>query len=324
MVRIMCELSWTSHSRRDTPFFPYASTAMKKRRRLSTGGGSRLVACPACGKTQHQLLLNDHLEACVGRELLPQQLALPQLPPAPPPQLLLSETPPPQLLLSETLHPRDIGADMPLTPPPPPPPPPPPLSADGATALVHCPVCCKQLRNDEVFTHLDVCTGSSGGSSSSDNSSTVATTSAGSAAAAGSAAGDDADVIVRCPVCDFRCLMSALNDHLDNDCPADEGGAGGEDGQGAAASSAAAGTAPDTTRFDRLAAEMKCSLCFDLFDDPHSLPCQHSFCRECIIACFKATSNMACPLCKAPAWMRQVAPNHTLAGIVHAFKEVSG
>ena len=31
-----------------------------------------------------------------------------------------------------------------------------------------------------------------------------------------------------------------------------------------------------------------------------------------------------CPLCKAPMYARQVAPNHTLASIVRAFREVGG
>ena len=74
---------------------------------------------------------------------------------------------------------------------------------------------------------------------------------------------------------------------------------------------------------DRLAQEMRCSLCFDLFEDPHSLPCQHSFCHECILGCFRVTSVMQCPLCKAPTWRRQVTQNHTLAGIVRAFREVA-
>ena len=52
-------------------------------------------------------------------------------------------------------------------------------------------------------------------------------------------------------------------------------------------------------------------------------PCQHTFCYECILGCFRATKTMACPLCKAPAWKRQLAQNHTLAGIIRAFREVA-
>ena len=35
------------------------------------------------------------------------------------------------------------------------------------------------------------------------------------------------------------------------------------------------------------------------------------------------TQRMQCPLCKAPTWRRQVTQNHTLAGIVRAFREVA-
>ena len=86
----------------------------------------------------------------------------------------------------------------------------------------------------------------------------------------------------------------------------------------AAAAAAGRGTAR-RLRLEQLGKEMRCPICFDLFDRPHSLPCQHSFCYECVMGCFRATSKMECPLCKAPTWRRQVTTNHTLAGIVQAF-----
>ena len=75
-------------------------------------------------------------------------------------------------------------------------------------------------------------------------------------------------------------------------------------------------------RLERMAEELTCRICCDLFTEPYSLPCQHSFCRECIHECFKVTARMQCPLCKAPAWLRQLAPNHTLAGIVEVFTQM--
>ena len=75
---------------------------------------------------------------------------------------------------------------------------------------------------------------------------------------------------------------------------------------------------------DKLAAEMRCALCCELFDNPHSLPCQHSFCHECIKQCLKVTKSTQCPLCKAPMYARQVTPNPVLAGIVAAFREMAG
>ena len=35
-------------------------------------------------------------------------------------------------------------------------------------------------------------------------------------------------------------------------------------------------------RLEKLAEQMTCSICCDTFENPHSLPCQHSFCEECI------------------------------------------
>jgi len=100
--------------------------------------------------------------------------------------------------------------------------------------------------------------------------------------------------------------------------------AGAASGLAGAASGLAAGAAAGAAlSLERLAQEMRCSLCLDTFDDPHSLPCQHSFCKECIFDALRLTSTMACPLCKAPAWKRQVAPNHTLAGICAAFRQMA-
>ena len=76
-----------------------------------------------------------------------------------------------------------------------------------------------------------------------------------------------------------------------------------------------------SARLDKLAEQLTCSICCDTFENPHSLPCQHSFCYDCVVGCFKVTATMQCPLCKQPMWMRQVTPNHVLAGIVSAFRE---
>ena len=79
----------------------------------------------------------------------------------------------------------------------------------------------------------------------------------------------------------------------------------------------------EATDLDRMAQELRCPLCFDTFNDPHVLPCQHSFCKECLDQCFRVTSTMACPLCKAPMWRRQVMPNHKLSAIVRLYQEMA-
>lgn len=44
--------------------------------------------------------------------------------------------------------------------------------------------------------------------------------------------------------------------------------------------------------------EYRCSICFDIFEDPVMLPCGHSFCNKCIKECWKQTSQQACPVCR--------------------------
>lgn len=42
--------------------------------------------------------------------------------------------------------------------------------------------------------------------------------------------------------------------------------------------------------------EIKCIICFELFDQPVSLYCGHTFCKDCILAHFEKTTK--CPVCK--------------------------
>ena len=68
----------------------------------------------------------------------------------------------------------------------------------------------------------------------------------------------------------------------------------------------------------RLLEGMQCTICMDTFDDPHSLPCTHTFCHECIKHWLRQASEIHCPLCKLPFFRRQIMRNHTVAGIVEA------
>ena len=215
--------------------------------------------------------------------------------------------------------------------------------------MVSCPICGINLKNEEVFGHLESpCTGDmnkarAGFPVPSECSSCERSPTPRCVAS---------DSEVTCPACGQAILLNSLNDHLDNGCPSAPGGCDDASaisvslGHGNAESHGVrnTGVLPLCSwrcrknravgndflscivgmPLDRLAAEMRCSLCLDLFDDQHSLPCQHSFCHECIMGCFRVTRCMQCPLCKAPVWKRQVTPNHTLAGIVEAFREYSG
>ncbi|XP_065886761.1 E3 ubiquitin-protein ligase TRIM71-like [Dysidea avara] len=50
--------------------------------------------------------------------------------------------------------------------------------------------------------------------------------------------------------------------------------------------------------------EITCSICGDLFTDPKSIPCLHTFCKRCIERSIESNKKMAaivcCPLCRAP------------------------
>ena len=50
--------------------------------------------------------------------------------------------------------------------------------------------------------------------------------------------------------------------------------------------------------------EITCSICGDLFKDPKTLPCLHTFCKECIQTSIDTEERMkgqkACPLCRSP------------------------
>ena len=46
--------------------------------------------------------------------------------------------------------------------------------------------------------------------------------------------------------------------------------------------------------------ELKCAICLELFQDPRSLPCLHTFCRECIQRSLnKENHSLKCPVCRA-------------------------
>ena len=101
---------------------------------------------------------------------------------------------------------------------------------------------------------------------------------------AGGWEGGDAGRCVACPACGVQVPLCELNAHLDGGCSSAAGGAGGsaEEDQ---ASVARREEEERGEKIARLAQGMKCGICLELFDNPHSLPCQHSFCLDCILNC---------------------------------------
>jgi hypothetical protein len=289
---------------RESMFSGAANTVGAKQRRSSgIPTGSRFTDCPSCGRGIHVLQIDYHIDVCIKEKERQSNVENShQSPPRPPP-------PPPGSL--------------------PRPPSPPPVAEDEQNRIVPCPVCGVRLKNSEVFAHLDSgeCCGEAGPSE------------------------EATEAAVNCPICDALVLPSNLDAHIDSGCSAhveagssSTGGpsqlqqeapqslstAGGCSSTAASSSAAASVTQPPPPPppppppdLAPLAEHLRCSICVDIFDDPHSLPCQHTFCHGCILECFRRTSQMSCPLCKAPCWKRQLQRNHQMAAIVKAFEKVA-
>ena len=74
--------------------------------------------------------------------------------------------------------------------------------------------------------------------------------------------------------------------------------------------------------------EITCSICGDLFTDPKTIPCLHTFCKQCIEKSIESNKKMAsivcCPLCCAPLPSSRgdtsfVQTNFTISRLVEIF-----
>ena len=72
--------------------------------------------------------------------------------------------------------------------------------------------------------------------------------------------------------------------------------------------------------------EITCSICGDLFTNPKTIPCLHTFCKQCIEKSIKSNKKMAsmvfCPLCRVPLPtddMSTVPTNFTISRLVEIF-----
>ncbi|XP_062372477.1 zinc-binding protein A33 isoform X2 [Sardina pilchardus] len=71
--------------------------------------------------------------------------------------------------------------------------------------------------------------------------------------------------------------------------------------------------------------QFQCSICLDMFDNPVSTPCGHSFCMTCIGRYWEGAKLCQCPLCKETFRKKpQLHINRTLREITEQFKRMSG
>ena len=61
---------------------------------------------------------------------------------------------------------------------------------------------------------------------------------------------------------------------------------------------------PSKEALTRLDAQLTCAICLDRYTDPRTLPCHHSFCKDCIIGLYKPRRErhvaVNCPTCRQP------------------------
>ncbi|XP_051572145.1 E3 ubiquitin-protein ligase TRIM39-like isoform X2 [Myxocyprinus asiaticus] len=70
--------------------------------------------------------------------------------------------------------------------------------------------------------------------------------------------------------------------------------------------------------------QLLCSICLDVFDNPVSTPCGHSFCMVCIGHYWDSAKNCQCPLCKQTFKRKpDLHINRTLREITEQFKQMT-
>ncbi|XP_076828764.1 E3 ubiquitin-protein ligase TRIM39 isoform X2 [Brachyhypopomus gauderio] len=71
--------------------------------------------------------------------------------------------------------------------------------------------------------------------------------------------------------------------------------------------------------------QFQCSICLDIFDNPVSTPCGHSFCMACIGHYWQGSRLCQCPLCKESFKKKpELHINRTLREITEQFKQMKG
>ena len=63
---------------------------------------------------------------------------------------------------------------------------------------------------------------------------------------------------------------------------------------------ATASSMPSTDQRQDLKSLLECSICLETFEDPRTLPCLHSFCKNCLENFVEGKRNdeLNCPVCR--------------------------
>ena len=91
------------------------------------------------------------------------------------------------------------------------------------------------------------------------------------------------------------------------------------------------GAVPVEKEWQQIEEEITCSICGDLFTDPKTIPCLHTFCKQCIEKSIESNKKMAsivcCPLCRtslARDDISSVPTNFTINRLVEIFGKRKG
>ncbi|XP_074020774.1 E3 ubiquitin-protein ligase TRIM7-like [Numenius arquata] len=70
--------------------------------------------------------------------------------------------------------------------------------------------------------------------------------------------------------------------------------------------------------------EACCSICLEIFQDPVSIHCGHTFCRSCITEIWEGlTTKFSCPQCREMVSQKRLCPNRELANMIEATKNLN-